>query len=516
MRLVLAGALLIALVPGTAGAARYGPRDTGVVSVSNSPGLSEGEEPLSVNPRNPAEMVTVANVFEPNAPAPLQAVFGGGGVDDSRVYSTQDGGLHWRTFKLDQGGLGHVAPPAALKGSAPEFSDAFNIVNTDADSIWDAAGNVYFESGDIHGINHGGREVATVWRSSDGGVTWGPPNGYTAVDATQEHNELDRPWFAVDRSSGPFAGRLYMTFETTPFAEIPPEVYVKHSDDHGRTWSATTRVDDGLYSTQFNARQRPVVGSDGALYVLYNRAPPSVTPFNAQSGAIQVVVARSTDGGQSFRRVVADADVHRVTDPDEATPSYSEMIGTIATDPSRAGRVAVAWPEAVGADSSRIVARISVDGGEHWGPRIDLADDPSGAKNQHDHVTLAWLDGGPLFAGWRDRRCCGGGWSDRYQQWVRAVSVGRSGATTLGKVLEYSEGPQPGTTSSGRGALQPDEFQGLVATRLGVALTWSQLSGGLDELMFRRVPLTAFGVASAHPIHHPARKRHRHRRKHHS
>src|SRR4051812_7681831 len=83
----------------------HGAGDTGVVNVSNTPDLSEGEQPLAIDPRNPAQMTTVANVFQPNTPAPLALYFGGGGVDDTRVYSTRDGGVHWTTRKLDQGGI---------------------------------------------------------------------------------------------------------------------------------------------------------------------------------------------------------------------------------------------------------------------------------------------------------------------------------------------------------------------------------------------------------------------------
>jgi hypothetical protein len=107
-------------------------------------------------------------------------------------------------------------------------------------------------------------------------------------------------------------------------------------------------------------------------------------------------------------------------------------------------------------------------------------------------VTLSWLPGTrKLFVGWRDRRCCGGTFDDDYQQWVRLVKVGLSGALRLGPGVEFSEGPQAPTTSE-RGALEPDEFQGLAATRLGVGLTWSQQTGSVDHLMFRRVPLSAW------------------------
>jgi hypothetical protein len=496
-RLVIASTLLLALALSTSARAanRYGRADSGVVDVSSEPANSEGEEPLAVNPLNPKQITAVANVFQPDVPAPLNPFAGGGGLQDTRVYSSQDGGLHWLTQKLDQGGLGklEVPLPGALEPESPEFSDAFNIVNTDADSVWDRHGNAYFESGDIHGLYHGGNEVETVWRSTDGGVTWGPDRGYTAVDATEEHNELDRPWLAVDNSGGEHDGRLYTTFETTPFIDIPPQVYVKHSDDHGATWSPTVRVDDGTYQTQWNPRNRPAVGAEGTLYVVYDRAPITDTPFLTYEGPITLVLARSRDGGETFERVTVDPEVHRVASPDEATPQYTEMIPAIATDPARAGRIAVAWPEAEGAGSSRILLRYSTDGGAHWSPRIDVADDPAAQADQHDHVTLTWLRGGRLFVGWRDRRCCGGAFSNDYQQWVRVFFPSR-GALVPGRTLEFTEGPQAPTTGD-RGALEPDEFQGLAATNLGVYLTWSQVTGSVDHLMFRRVPLAAFGTA---------------------
>jgi hypothetical protein len=310
-------------------------------------------------------------------------------------------------------------------------------------------------------------------------------------------NELDRPWFAVDNSGGARDGTLYMTFETTPFVDEPAQVFVKRSLDKGATWSPTVRVDDGFYKTQFNPRARPVVGPTGDLYVVYDQAPPTVTPFNPQgSTPIHLALARSPDGAQTFERFQVDDDVHRVASPDEALAAYTEMIPAIAADPLHPGYVAVAWPEAKGADNSRIVLRYTTDGGRSWSKRIDVADDAAGKNNQHDHVTLAWLSDGRLFAGWRDRRCCGGGFDSNYQQWVRVLKLDGRGDARRGAVVEFSDGPQKAPTGSGRGAGQPDEFQGLVATSRGVGLTWSQLNGSLTDLMFRRVPLSAFGVGS--------------------
>src|SRR5581483_714795 len=149
------------------------------------------------------------------------------------------------------------------------------------------------------------------------------------------------------------------------------------------------------------------------------------------------------DGGKAFRRTVIEKNVRRVVSPDEATPAYTEMISAIAVSPRKAGRVAVAWPQAYGADNSRILLRYTTDGGAHWSKRIDVGDDPVAKNNQHDHVTLAWKSDGRLFVGWRDRRCCGGSFDDRYQQFVRVLNPTCKGGFAGGRRVEYSNGPQP-------------------------------------------------------------------------
>src|SRR5438874_4444034 len=104
---------------GPPGAGTFGRGDTGVVTVSSEAHSSEGEEPLAVNPLNPDELTTVANVIQPNLPAPASMYVGGAGVQDSRLYVSRDGGRHWRTLKLDQGGLGPVVFPSTTGARAP-------------------------------------------------------------------------------------------------------------------------------------------------------------------------------------------------------------------------------------------------------------------------------------------------------------------------------------------------------------------------------------------------------------
>lgn len=96
------------------------------------------------------------------------------------------------------------------------------------------------------------------------------------------------------------------------------------SSDHGNTWRPANRVDEGTYNTQFNPRQFPVVGPDGALYVMYDIGPATVTVApSGQIGAIKIGIARSTDGSQTFQRTIVDGDVHRIESPDEALRATS-------------------------------------------------------------------------------------------------------------------------------------------------------------------------------------------------
>jgi hypothetical protein len=141
------------------------------------------------------------------------------------------------------------------------------------------------------------------------------------------------------------------------------------------------------------------------------------------------------------------------------------MISAIAADPTASGRVAVAWPERIDDGNSRIMLRWTADGGAHWSPRIDVADDPVGVADQHDHVALRWLPDGRLAVAWRDRRGAGGTWNSMFQEWVRLLAPdGRAGLAPVGHAVELSNGPQTPESpalpaASHRGAAMPDEFR---------------------------------------------------------
>jgi hypothetical protein len=456
----------------------------GVVNVSRTPARGEGEESLSVNPRNPKQLLVGSNQFEPAGPmSPVSA----GGLMEAASWVSQDGGCTWRSTGLESlGGVADLANPLPL-GPA-EYRHIGNVLSSDQHAVWDRAGHLYYEAGFLGGLGVDGDQRAMVWRSTDGGRHFGEPVIAYSANANKAPSgsaypdtvpELDRPWLAVDRSGGPRDGWLYMTLATGPFAlGLPAEVYVVSSRDHGRTWSASTRVDSGTYSTQLNPREMPAVGADGALYVVYDVAPPSSTTLPLpQVAPIATHLARSTDGGRTFVRTVVDADVHRVTDPDEALPVYVETITSIAADPRRPGHLAVAWPEA-DAGGSHVVLRTSNDAGRHWGPRRLVAG--TAAKDQQDHVALAYTPSGDLVVVWRDRAASGGTWQSPFQVWV--ALLGR-------RPVQVTTAPQAPTVLHRGGPTMPSEFLGLATTSTHVLVSWDQLVGSLPDNVFRAIPL---------------------------
>jgi hypothetical protein len=469
----------------------------GVVNVSRTPTAGEGEESLSVNPRNPKQLLIGSNQFVPTGPrSPVSA----GGLMEAASWTSQDGGCTWRALGLETlGGVADVANPLPL-GPA-EYRNVGNVISSDQHSVWDRNGTLYYEAGFLGGLGVELDQRAMVWRSRDGGRTFDTPLIAYSSAANQAPKgsaypgtvpELDRPWLAVDRSGGPRDGTVYMTLATGPFAlGLPAEVYLVSSRDHGRTWSASTRVDTGTYSTQLNPREMPAVGADGALYVVYDVAGPASTTLPLpQVTPIAIHLARSTNGGRTFTRTVVDADVHRATAPDEALPVYVETISSVAADPRRPGRLAVAWPEA-DPGGSHIVLRTTTDGGRHWGPRqhvgggVDCKSTPPGgcgfAKDQQDHVALAYTPSGDLVVVWRDRGASGGTWQSPFQVWARLVGH---------RPVQVTSGPQAPTTMNRGGPTMPSEFLGVAATSTRVLVSWDQLVGSLPDNVFRSIPLS--------------------------
>jgi hypothetical protein len=137
--------------------------------------------------------------------------------------------------------------------------------------------------------------------SSDGGLTFAPTRNIIdtapimfSVDAVARANGF--PQIAIDPRGGPKGGRLYVTWSDYRNGEI--DVFCSSSKDFGATWSPATKVNaDPIHNGAEHFFQWMAVDpADGSINVIFydRRGDP-------RNRAQTVVLARSTDGGQSFQ-----------------------------------------------------------------------------------------------------------------------------------------------------------------------------------------------------------------------
>ena len=171
--------------------------------------------------------------------------------------------------------------------------------------------------------------------SLDGGVTFGTDSlvtnigfsGLTEQIPPQPDREVPvGPTIDVDRSGGPFNGRLYVAYTDVAAGGLPDtDVFVRFSDNMGTTWSARTRVnDDGGTNSQF-LPWLDVDQQTGLVAVVWYDARNDTN--NQQ---VEVFVALSDNGGANFLSniLVSDGRSDQSTNnPSRTSNNFLEYIG---------------------------------------------------------------------------------------------------------------------------------------------------------------------------------------------
>ncbi len=312
----------------------------------------QNEEQIAINPTDPDNMVAVWRDFR---------------LGYRRVgwAYTFDGGETWT-----EGGL--ISEPTYPQQSDPGITA-------------DKDGNFYAIVLSYTG-NTAQPNGLIVLKSTDGGVTWGPP--LTVVSGVPNVFE-DKEFIACDRTDGRHQGNLYVTW--TRFGSTV-DIMARWSIDSGRTWSNTIAVSDRS-SVQFPL---PVVGRDGEVYIAWT---------SYANSAIMLDV--STNGGASFgvdRQVAPVYMVSTLLEGGINAYSSPHMDADI-TNGTYSGRLYIAFMDRRNGNEDFDIWVTSSDNmGVTWTTPVRVNDDTPGNGLDQFHPWLTVDNAGVVTVVWLDRR----------------------------------------------------------------------------------------------------------------
>jgi hypothetical protein len=296
-----------------------------------------------------------------------------GGASNNGWATSTDSGVTWTDGFLP-GITEHADPPGPYdRASDPAVA-------------YDAAHDVWLINS--LAVQCCARGVAVlVSRSTNGGITWGPP---IVVDEASPSQFFDKNWIACDNwPQSPFYGRCYVQWDD---AFGGNQLHMSTSANGGLTWLAADVPNDSVQGGQ------PVVQPNGRV----------VVPLDGLSGRVEAHV--SNDGGMSYSGpfTISTASTH--------FPAGNLRFFLLpSAEVDAGGRVYVVWPDCrfrSGCAANDIVMSTSTNG-QAWTPVVRIPIDPVTSQADHflpgigvDRTTSgssARL--GLTFYGYPDRSC---------------------------------------------------------------------------------------------------------------
>jgi hypothetical protein len=276
-------------------------------------GQAQNETSLAIDPMQKSHMVASFNDYRRG---------------DGNCYAaySSDGGSHWTD----------TTPPMSFtRGDAYGAARQYWQGGGDTSVDFDTKGNAYlscqmFQRGLGTTPSPDLSSAFFVFRSTgNNGASWNFP-ARPVVQSPAVHGEnvafLDKQLMTVDDHAGsPFQDRVYVTW-TTFAPDGTAYIFEAHSNDYAEHFSAPVLVsrDSALCGNTYgiatphgrcneNQYSQPFTGSDGNLYVAWANFNNVVTGADNRN---QMLLARSTDGGQTFGAPVKVGDYYDLPDCD--------------------------------------------------------------------------------------------------------------------------------------------------------------------------------------------------------
>jgi hypothetical protein len=305
---------------------------------------AQNETTIAVNPNNPNNLVAGTNDYR---------VFNtreGRNDASGWAYSTFDGGATWTNVQLP-----HLTFQTGATGALSDMDSA-----GDPSIAFGPNNTVYYANLIFSRLNDASGVAVSI--SHDGGLTWGEPvvvhtDGVDANGTALPTNLLnDKDWIAADPSSG----KVYLTWTRFTYNDagqyLESPIVISVSDDFGATWSAPRAVSPtaatfaGPGIAPYSQGSYPQVGRNGEVYVAYESSVCQTLACDHPTDHDAIVVAKSTNGGQSFSNTEVSVDYDFPYNADVGDNTLTGEHFRINSYPSFAvdrqtGRLYVSWAD---------------------------------------------------------------------------------------------------------------------------------------------------------------------------
>jgi hypothetical protein len=237
-----------------------------------------------------------------------------------------------------------------------------------------------------------------LYRSKDGGRTWGPATIFTY---------MDREYLAVDTSSGPYRGRVYVNGNNR--ADPVSDVVLFRSADGGASFAGPARR-PGFGEFDANEMGNGVVLSDGTVVLLFSETKKDVAGKGDRAANNLIRVVSSRDGGETLSPATTVAERFLEGGRKSLVNSNVAPLPVLAVDPGDGpfkDRLYAAWGDQR-TGRTEIWFSYSADRGRTWSPARPINDDrprPFGEYGPDNSMpALAVSKAGIVGASWYDRR----------------------------------------------------------------------------------------------------------------
>jgi hypothetical protein len=331
------------------------------------------EDPIAYNPSNTAQLLTGANDY--SCSTSLQG-----------FYASSNGGSTWTRTCLPvlPGGEGDGDP----------------MVGYDLNNVAYAGGIQVGSPG----------QVIVVSSSTNNGTSWSAP--VVAAVPTLSGGSTDKGWLEIDTNpSSPRKNCLYVSNTQFDSSGFNSQISVSHSCDGGKTWK-TVPVDlEQIYPTAVDQFSDLAISKNGTVYVSWMRCPATGPTGDCGGTKVKMLVARSTDGGNTWSSAVTTATPTLAPDSCGAfygcLPNTFERVSNIpviaidnSTGPN-AGRLYVVYYHWTGTQLKVFVTH-SANGGMSWSLGVPVA--PASATHDQFFPWINVASNGQIGATWLDRR----------------------------------------------------------------------------------------------------------------